>query len=160
MKRLARHLVLAAGKTQEQCKAQVLLFFEKTSLVSYDQVIIDDERIISGTDNEFWETLQHALTQNQEVLRALVKELGETGFDKRAQLPQLEQGYPSKVLHIIAHFLDGFIGIDTIFYNLIDDSHWLPGTTSDKIKSVPERYWLFSVDGYSMTPREAALLHM
>jgi hypothetical protein len=160
MKRLARHVILAAGKSQKRCKTKVIHFFERTSLVSYDQVVIDDERIISGSDNEFWELLQQALMQNQEVLAALVRELGDTGFDKRAQLPQLEQGYPSKVLHIIAHFLDGFIGIDTIFYNLIDDSHWLPDKTSDKIKSVPERYWLFSVDGYSMTPREAALLHM
>ncbi|MBT8361868.1 MAG: hypothetical protein KJO32_13020 [Deltaproteobacteria bacterium] len=160
MKRLARHVILTAGKTQEHCKTQVLHFFERTSLVSYDQVVIDEDLIISGSDNEFWKTLEQALMQNQEVLRTLVKELGETGFDKRAQLPQLEQGYPSKVLHIIAHFLDGFIGIDTIFYNLIDDSHWLPGNTSDKIKSVPERYWLFSVEGYSMTPREEVLLHM
>lgn len=160
MKRLAQHVILAAGESREQCKTQVLHFFEKTSLVSYDQVVIDDERIIYGLENAFWETLQQALIQNQEVLKTLVKELGETGFDKRTQLPQLEQGYPSKVLHIIAHFLDGFIGIDTIFYNLIDDSHWLSENTSDEIKSVPERYWLLSVDGYSMTPREAALLHM
>jgi hypothetical protein len=160
MKRLARHVILSDGETLEQSQSKVLNFFQSTSLVSYDQVIIDQGHIISGSDREFWETIERSLMKNKEVLGGLVKELGETGFNKRSQLPQLEQGYPSKLLHIIAHFLDGFIGIDTIFYNLIDDSHWLPDKTSDLITSTPGRYWLLSVDGYSMTPREAVLLHM
>ncbi|MEJ2057239.1 MAG: hypothetical protein P8X39_05310, partial [Desulfofustis sp.] len=74
-------------------------------------------------------------------------------------LIDLNQGYQSKILHIIAHFLDGFIGIDSVFYNLIDDSHWLSDETRDKIEQQPDRFRLLSLKCYSLTPKEATLLH-
>lgn len=160
MKFLARHIVLAAGKNEQQCRQQVLNFFDQTSLVRYDQIVVDDSSHLSGNDKEFSVVLERALDRNRQILAQLVEELGAAGFDKRSDLPKLSQGYTSKVLHIIAHFLDGFIGIDTAFYNLVNDSHWLPQETAARILDEPGRFWLFPLDCYSVSPREATLLHM
>jgi len=160
MQLLARHSILVTGDRYEDCSAQIHSFFEKTSLVQYDRISIDDGGVINGDSSCFSEKLKNGMDQNETVLNSLIEELGSTGFDKRSDLPSLEQGYPSKVLHMIAHFLDGFIGIDTVFYNLIDDSHWITPATQKLIDEKPEKFWLVPLDGYSMTPREAALLHM
>lgn len=159
MELLAQHLVLAEGESEEACKLHVLKFFEKTSLVCYDNVVIED-RILSGTDPEFESELAQGLKKNRNTLRKFINELGSTGFEQRGDLMQVDQGYHSKILHIIAHFLDGFIGIDSVFYNLVEDSHWLSSDIEIRIKEVPARFKLLSLKCYSMTPREAALLHM
>ena len=160
MKLLARHTILVSGMNYQDCKAQILVFFEKTSLVQYDKLSIDDTSVVNGEDPRFPTQLQRGLEQNNAVLAKFIDELKATGFDKHSDLVNLKQGYPSKVLHIIAHFLDGFIGIDTVFYNLIDDSHWVSPEINKQIVSDPGQFWLVSLDCYSMTPREAALLHM
>ena len=160
MKRLARHTLLAHGSTYEECKAQVLNFFEKTTLVQYDRVTIDEKNVLHGDHTRFPEQLDQCLQKNRAVLDKFITDLKSTGFSSFAELPNLEQGYPSKLLHIIAHFLDGFIGIDTVFYSLIDDSHWVSSQTREQMAADPGQYWLIPLDGYSMTPREAALLHM
>ncbi len=157
---MAEHLILAEGENKEDCRTQVLQFFAKTSLVRYDQIDLDDKSIVNGTDPDFSMQLNKGVKKNRNVLDGLVKELGESGFERCDKFSVISQGYQSKLLHIIAHFLDGFIGIDTAFYNLIDDSHWLLGPTEKSITDKPERYWLFQLKCYSTTPREAALLHM
>ena len=117
MELLARHMVLTEGKSPEVCRAQVVNYFERTSLVRYDNIVID-EAILSGSDPKFGEELDLGLKRNRQTLKKFIEELGATGFEKRDDLMGLSQGYHSKVLHIIAHFLDGFIGIDSVFYNL------------------------------------------
>ncbi|MEE4165233.1 MAG: hypothetical protein V2I35_04480 [Desulfocapsaceae bacterium] len=160
MKLLARHSILVSGEHYEDCKAQIYGFFKKTSLVQYDKIAIDSSSAVSGDNECFQEKLENSLEQNRRVLTGLVEELKSAGFEKRSDLPDLQQGYPSKVLHIIAHFLDGFIGIDSVFYNLIDDSHWVFPETRELLAEKPETFWLVPLDCYSMTPREATLLHM
>ena len=159
MELLARHMVLTEGKSPEACKTQVVNYFERTSLVHYDSIVIDDD-ILSGGDPRFGEELDLGLKRNRQTLNKFIEELGATGFDKRDDLMGLSQGYHSKVLHIIAHFLDGFIGIDSVFYNLVDDSHWLSAETREQIDQEPERFKLLSLKCYSLTPKEASLLHM
>lgn len=160
MKLLAHHLILVSGEHYEDCRAKIDSFFEKTTLVQYDKISIDNEAVVNGDNDRFPERLKNGLERNQAVLAKFIDELKATGFEKRSDLPSVKQGYPSKVLHIIAHFLDGFIGIDTVFYNLIDDSHWLSSKTEEQLTSHPEKFWLVPLDCYSMTPREAVLLHM
>ena len=125
MKLLARHSILVSGEHYEDCKAQIDSYFEKTTLVQYDKISIDNNAIVNGESEHFSERLDKSLDRNKAVLAKFIDELKATGFEKRSDLLSLTQGYPSNVLHIIAHFLDGFIGIDTVFYNLIDDSHWI-----------------------------------
>ena len=160
MKRLARHTILVSADSYQDCKSQILGFFEKTSLVQYDKISIDDDSVFSGDDEQFFEQLTTVIEQNNGVLAKFIEELKATGFNTHTDLVHLRQGYPSKVLHIIAHFLDGFIGIDSVFYNLIEDSHWVSPDTKKEIAEEPKRFWLVPLDCYSMTPREAALLHM
>lgn len=160
MKILARHLILVSGEHYEDCRAQIDSFFEKTTLVQYDRISIDNDAVVNGGNEHFSARLKSGLDRNHAVLAKFIDELETIGFEKRSDLPSLKQGYPSKLLHIIAHFLDGFIGIDTAFYNLVDDSHWVSSKTGEQLTSQPEKFWLVPLDCYSMTPREAALLHM
>ena len=160
MELLARHLILAGAETRDECKAHVLGFFDQTSLVRYDRIEVIDNSILCGTDDDFPALLKRGVDKNRKILGGFIEELGNTGFNRKDDLCSVEQGYPSKIFHIIAHFLDGFIGIDTYFYNLVDDSHWITDDTAKKIEEKPEQFWLFSLNCYSMTPREAALLHM
>ncbi len=158
MELLGKHTVLVEGDTSEACKTHALNFFEQTSLVHYDRISIDDT-ILSPNDPEFSAELEVGLKKNRTTLIRFIDELGASGFRKKCDLIDLSQGYQSKILHIIAHFLDGFIGIDSTFYNLIDDSHWLPDETRDRIEQQPDRFRLLSLKCYSLTPREASLLH-
>lgn len=158
MELLTNHVVLAEGDGAENCRQQVLQFFDKTSLVRYDKIVIDGPSP-AASDSAFSNELEKAIEMNRRILKKFVDELGIAGFEQRADLLGLDQGYHSKVLHIIAHFLDGFIGIDSAFYNLIDDSHWLSEETEEKIKKNPDRFRLLFLKCYSLTPKEASLLH-
>ena len=158
MELLASHVVLAEGNNEENCRKQVLQFFDKTSLVGYDKIDIA-HRSVAAFESEFSSELGKAIEQNKRTLKRFVDELGTTGFDHRSDLLQVEQGYNSKILHIIAHFLDGFVGIDSAFYNLVDDSHWLSEETEKKISKYPDRFRLMFLKCYSLTPKRASLLH-
>ena len=159
MELLARHMVLSEGESPETCRTQVINYFERTSLVHYDTIVIDED-ILCGSDPKFGQQLDLGLKRNRQTLDKFIEELGATGFEKRDDLMGLNQGYQSKILHIIAHFVDGFIGIDSVFYNLVDDSHWLSAATKKQIDREPERFKLLFLKCYSMTPKEASLLHM
>ena len=159
MELLARHMVLSEGESPETCRTQVINYFERTSLVHYDTIVIDED-ILCGSDPTFGQQLDLGLKRNRQTLDKFIEELGATGFEKRDDLMGLNQGYQSKILHIIAHFVDGFIGIDSVFYNLVDDSHWLSAATKKQIDREPERFNLLFLKCYSMTPKEASLLHM
>ncbi len=159
MKKIARHLMLAAGDSHAGCRTQVEVYFARTELVRYDRITIDDRQSLAGSHRDFTRCLTEAIGKNRQTLAGLINDLENTGAATIADLLQLAQGYPSKVLHIATHFLDGFIGIDSAFYNLIDDSHWLPEKTRQMIASAPDGYWLIPVDGFSETPERAALIH-
>jgi len=60
-------------------------------------------------------------------------------------IQQMGQGYQSKIFHTIAHLLDGFFGIDTLLYNLEDDSHWLSAERRRQIEAAPHTCWLMKV---------------
>ncbi len=159
MKLLARHSILATGTSCEDTRAQVLHYFANSSLVRYDKIVNSRDRNLAASDPAFAVELERVLGRNREILAGFIKELHGTGKQNHIELSAIGQGYQSKLLHIIAHFLDGFIGIDSAFYNLVDDSHWLPEATAALIKTEPDKYWLYYLDCYSMIPREAALLH-
>lgn len=158
MEHLASHVVLAEGDDAESCRNQVLQFFNRTTLVCYDKILVAD-RSVTASDKEFTGELAQAVKRNRQTLQRFVDELGTTGFEHRSDLMRLDQGYNSKVLHIIAHFLDGFVGIDSAFYNLAEDSHWVSEETEKRIAQQPGRYRLLFLECYSLTPKDASLLH-
>ena len=158
MELLGRHVVLVEGDDPDSCRSHVLNFFEQTSLVRYDNIGVGDT-ILSGTDPDSEAELQAGLDRNRLTLGRFIDEPVVTGFESKDDMLDLDQGYPSKILHIIAHFLDGFIGIDSAFYNLIEDSHWLSDEARARIEQQPDRFRLLFLHCYSLTPKEASLLH-
>ncbi len=158
MKHIASHRILVSGESFAACKKQVADFFDRTLLVRYDQVTIKDEACTPGVSPSFLQQIEKGIEENRAIISKLINDLEATGMKSTTDLLQLEHGYPSKVLHIITHFLDGFIGIDTVFYNLVDDSHWMLEKTLRDITTTPDHFWLIHLDGYSATPDTAGLI--
>jgi len=158
MQPLSSHTLLVSADNYENACTQVEDFFNQTLLVRYDKIAIRRTRSYSGKNQEFSEELAESIAANRKTLNRFIDEFAKTGFQKVADLRKVECGYPSKLLHIITHFLDGFIGIDTTFYNLIDDSHWLPDQTQEAIEKEPDHFWLIHLDGYSETPDKVSLV--
>ena len=80
------------------------------------------------------------------ILQNLIKELQGEKVTAIEDLNALPQGYKTKLLHIITHFLDGFFGIDTYFYNLVEDSHWVSPEMQAAIAENPSDYWLLPLN--------------
>ncbi|MEN8258879.1 MAG: hypothetical protein ABFS09_13545 [Thermodesulfobacteriota bacterium] len=140
-----KHIFLVQAQGQEQARRKVLNFLEHTELIRYDAVTIHDDSIISGADTSFWNQINQGVATNRKFAEGLIVELEDTGVSRLAELKDLAQGYPSKVLHTLVHILDGFIGVDSAFYNLLEDSHWLSASLRETIQKTPEKYWLVPV---------------
>jgi len=158
MNKIAQHKILVSGDSFENCSQHVHRFFDLTSLVIYDCIKVMEEKSSSGLDAGFFDDIAVAEGKNRRMAQEFIDELNKAGIQKTTDLLNVEQGYISKTLHVLSHLLDGFIGIDSFFYNLIDDSHWLPPKTADDIKQNPKHYWLIHIDCFSATPQEVGLL--
>jgi hypothetical protein len=102
---------------------------------------------VNGGDSRCRDRLAAGLAANRAVLAELLTNLQEEGFRSLHDLVGLEKGYLSKVLHTVAHLQDGFIGIDSRFYNLEEDSHGISRDLQRKIATEPNRYWILRVKG-------------
>lgn len=158
MQLISSHLVLISAPSIENGCAQVRDFFLNSLLVRYDKVDIREEKCQSGSDKDFQRALNNGIAANKKILSNFVEEFKKTGFQTVDDLLMVEHGYPSKMLHIITHFIDGFIGIDSVFYNLIEDNHWISEQTFKEIEAEPENFWLIYLDGYSATPEKVAIV--
>lgn len=160
MNQISQHKMLLAGDSYDHCSEQVHKFFDLTSLVIYDCIESIEDKSFSGLDAAFFDRITQAESHNRRTVQDLIDELMKAKIRKTADFQHIEQGYLSKTLHILSHFLDGFIGIDSYFYNLIDDSHWLPPTTAKTIHKNPHHYWLLHIDCFATTAEEAGLLRL
>ena len=158
MKQISQHKMLLAGDSFDHCSEQVHKFFDLTSLVIYDCTEAIESKSFSGLDAAFFDHILKAESHNRQMVQGLIDELVNANIKKTTDFQCIEQGYLSKTLHILSHFLDGFIGIDSYFYNLIDDSHWLPKATAQAIQKAPHHYWLLHMDCFATTEEEAGLL--
>ncbi|MEA3548331.1 MAG: hypothetical protein U9R66_11785 [Thermodesulfobacteriota bacterium] len=136
------HLFLTGGRDGRTARSNVLRFLDQTTLVKYDRIHIVEEHILSAEKRKFWPDLEASILENRRVIVGFINELTECGVKHLDDIKNLEQGYQSKTLHTIAHLLDGFFGIDSCFFNLIEDSHWLSAVLKDKIMENPGQYWL------------------
>jgi hypothetical protein len=141
------HDILIAGSNFETCQQQVLRFFGRTMLIRYDGVVVLESESINGDDEKFSSRMMEGLTANHKVLREFIANMQLEGFTSLDDLYGLEKGYLSKLLHIIAHLVDGFIGIDSRFYNLVEDSHGVSRNLQQQITAAPENYWILRVKG-------------
>jgi len=146
------HMLLVKGQDFESCRDNVLRFFHNTILVKYDRVKVIAEESASGLREDFMKILESGVGKNRQRVEQLLTELRQEGFGDLSKWQSMPQGYPSKTVHEIAHLLDGFFGIDSAFYNLIDDSHWVSAQLRQEMGRYPERYWLIRADGSSQLP--------
>lgn len=145
MKLEITHEVLVVGPDFPKSRDYALRFFAKTPLVRYDTVTVDEAASCPATHPDFWPRVEAGVRQNQEVLRDLIAELKESGLRGLDDLLTLSKGYQSKLVHTVAHLVDGFFGIDTVFYNLAEDSHGLSPQFRPEILGNPDDYWLLRI---------------
>ncbi|MFH7320622.1 hypothetical protein ACHHRT_08415 [Desulfurivibrio sp. D14AmB] len=139
------HLVLVLAPDLERAAELVLRFFARTQLVRYDRVEVDRDNSCSAAHPEFKARLEEGVATNRRVLAEIMAELKVVGVRSLDDLAQLPQGYQSKLVHTAAHLLDGFFGIDSAFFNLVEDSHWLSEPLAGEIGQNPEDYHLLQV---------------
>jgi hypothetical protein len=116
-------------------------------LIRYDQVLVQEDESLNASDKEFWSRLEQGIAANHSTIGELLQNLKDEGFTTLEELHGVEKGYVSKTFHTIAHLLDGFVGIDSRFYNLEEDSHGISQELRQKIHDAPEKYWILKVKG-------------
>ena len=141
------HDILVEGSDFALCSKRVKRFFDRTMLIRYDKVLIIGDESINGIDGNFLKRINEGLAANQRILAGFLTNLKDEGFASLDDLRSLEKGYLSKILHTIAHLQDGFIGIDSRFYNMEEDSHAISRSLQQKVQLIPENYWLVRVKG-------------
>lgn len=151
------HKILAMEPDFEKSAGHVLRFLERTTLVRYDAARVVADQSCSGADPRFWPWLEQGLADNRQVLTKLIGELRTAGTREFSDLISLPQGFQSKIFHTMAHLLDGFFGIDSQFYSLPEDSHWLGDNMRRQIEADPEDFWLVTVVGTLKSPAHHAL---
>ncbi len=139
------HLMLVLAPDPQRAAAAALRFFARTQLVRYDLVTVDKECSCSAAHPEFQPRLAAGLAANRRVLQDILDELKVAGVRSLDDLAQLPQGYQSKLAHTAVHMLDGFFGIDSAFFNLVDDSHWVSELLQEELEQNPEDYHLLKV---------------
>ena len=158
MKKIADHCILVHAESYSSACQQVRYYFKKTSLVLYDYVKISKERSMSAGNRGFKQELEGRLETNREIIHGLIEELGAGGVTRIAELRDISQGYLSKTLHLLTHFVDGFISVDSAFYSLIDDSHKVSYQTHERMKKEPDHYWIVYISGYAESQDRGSLL--
>jgi len=153
------HTLLVFGNDYETCCRQACDFLKASKVLEYEHLEIIEAESCSGANRNFRRRLNASINKHRENIAFLINELNQVGFHSVYDIENMEQGYPSKVLHILSHLLDGFICVDSRFYNLIDRSHQVPPTTVASIKKLPERYWLIRINGHLASDPEPSLLH-
>lgn len=120
-------------------------FLKKTTLIRYASVCFDESRSFSADQKEFWDRLERGIAENRQIVSDLISELELCGHRSLKDLASFKQGFESKILHTVTHMLDGFIGVDSACYNLVEDSHWLTTSLREEIRQQPNHYWLVHV---------------
>ncbi|MEN8141561.1 MAG: hypothetical protein ABFR97_10095 [Thermodesulfobacteriota bacterium] len=140
-----QHTFLCHSPDPATAATRVRRFMANTELINYEEVVVRQEEIIGAGSPDFWPCLTRLLARNEEFCHLILAEIKASGATSLDDLLALEPGYPSKLLHILSHMVDGFIGIDSAFYNLVDDSHRLSEAMAARIKEAPHNFWLVPV---------------
>lgn len=146
---LVEHWFLVRAEDFEKGCSKIRRFLERYQLVAYEKVSFEDKGI-KASEPAFWTQLQQLIAENRKFVEENLKLLKDEGFSEVLDLKDLPQGYLSKQLHLIVHFLDGFFGIDSLFYNLEEDSHWVSRKLYRKLQEKPSGFWLIKARGSSL----------
>ncbi|NTV13671.1 MAG: hypothetical protein HGA96_07055 [Desulfobulbaceae bacterium] len=140
------HLLLTTGTAREDAHDRVRHFFARNFLVKYDLVRVIAAHTLAADAAGFWPKLEEGIAANLGLVTELLVELRAGGFEKLTDLTEMRQGYESKLLHTVTHLLDGFFGVDTVFYNLEEDSHGLSPRVAATIRANPTSFWLVETE--------------
>jgi len=150
------HFFLVHSQSARLAAQHVERYLAGNQLISYADFFVRETEVLNGIDSHFPVAIEQGLAANRAFARRMLDHLREEGLTTLEQLLDLQQGYATKVLHTLTHLLDGFIGIDSVFYNLVEDSHGLSADLAEALRSAPVEYWL--VPGRTGKV-EAAVLH-
>ncbi|WP_448873584.1 hypothetical protein [Desulfobulbus propionicus] len=150
------HYFLVRSQSAVLAIQHVERYLSRNQLITYAEFFVRSEEVLGRDHERFWETLERGLAANTAFARQMLAQLKEEGAFTVDQLLGLKQGYATKILHTLTHLLDGFIGIDSVLYNLVEDSHWVSEELSQAIRTGAEAHWLVPVRTGML---EAAVLH-
>lgn len=150
------HYFLVRSQSGQTAGQHVERYLAGNQLISYAEFFVRKAEVLRGVDEKFWDTLGYGLAANNIFARRMLDHLKEEGVTTLDQLLDLRQGYATKILHTLTHLLDGFIGIDSVFYNLVEDSHRVSPGLTEAIRLTPAEYWLVPVRTGKL---EASVLH-
>ena len=139
------HYLLARAQSNVLAAQYVERYIASSQLISYAEFFVRVDEVLASDHAQFWTTLEHGVTANHQFARRMLTHLQEEGVERLDQLLELKQGYATKVLHTLTHLLDGFIGVDSVFYNLVEDSHWVSDSLAAEIRAQRGAYWLVPV---------------
>lgn len=139
------HYFLVRSQSSLSAARHVERYLSGNQLISYAEFFVQSDEVLGGDHEKFWDTLELGLAANDVFARRMLEHLKEEGVTTLDQLLGLTQGYATKILHTLTHLLDGFIGIDSVFYNLVEDSHWVSAELSEAIRGHAADYWLVPV---------------
>lgn len=141
---ISHYFLVRAENSYDACE-HVEQYLDKNQLITYADLVIKDEEVLQGRSREFWPTVEKGLERNRQFALKMLDYLKEEGVRSLDDLITLQQGYTTKILHTLTHLLDGFIGVDTSLYNLLEDSHQISDMLRADIKSSPDVYWVIPV---------------
>lgn len=139
------HYFLVRSQSGQLASRHVERYLAGNQLISYAEFFVREEEVLNGTDDRFRPTLDQGLAANSTFARRMLDHLKEEGVTTLDHLLELKQGYTTKVLHTLTHLLDGFIGIDSVLYNLVEDSHQVSEGLAESMRTTPGEYWLIPV---------------
>ncbi len=146
MQHITSHMFLVRASDLEKAKQRVNRFLDRTMLIKYSAVKFNDSLSFSAEEDSFWKHLDRGIAENKETAAGFCQELVAHGYEKVEDLQSMPQGFESKVLHTLVHLLDGFIGVDSSFYNLVEDSHSVSQALREEIKENRDTYQLIYLD--------------
>ncbi len=152
------HKILVRGDDFSHAEKRVTGFFAKTTILRYDTLSVSAEESLQATQEAFWDELEAGIAANRKVMAEFAAELKDSKVTTLEEALTLRDAYSCKLIHLIAHFLDGFIGIDSVFYSLSEDSHWLSPAEQKNIETSPQKYWLLQVKGDFSSREEASFI--
>lgn len=139
------HYFLVRAESAQLAALHVERYLSGNQLISYAEFFVQAEEALGKEHDKFWDTLGMGLVANDVFARRMLEHLKEEGATSLEDLLFIKQGYATKILHTLTHLLDGFIGIDSVFYNLVEDSHWVSDELSEAIRGQSDEYWLVPV---------------
>ena len=139
------HYFLVRSQTATLSGQHVRRYLAGNQLITYTEFFVREGDILNAEDQRFWPLLEQGLEANLAFTARMIDHLKDEGIVSLDQLASLAQGYATKVFHTLAHMVDGFIGVDSVFYNLIEDSHQVSAPLAASIRNAPGEFWLVPV---------------